>query len=210
MVQAKARLDIQREGVENLKKIIEYRSPITGVITARNAEAGDLLTGAPILQVMQIEPLKVIVNLSEQYFPYVKVGMPVDLTVDIYPEEHFVGKVSLIYPALDAATRTFKVEVKVQNRKELLRPGMFARTTFEMGQKQGLLVPDVAVQKQIGTAERYLYVIKDGKAERRRVEMGRQIGDRIDILSGVAAGEEVAITALAKLYNGAPVVVKNE
>ena len=88
---------------------------------------------------------------------------------------------------------------------------MFARTTFDMGHKRGVMVPDVAVQKQVGTAERYLYVIVgDSVAERRRVELGRQVGDRVDILSGVAPGERVAVTALSKLYDGAKVELKSE
>ena len=209
--QAKAQLDVLREVVANLKRNIEYRSPLTGVVTARNAEAGDLLAGQPILHVMQIDPLKVIVNISEQYLPFVKQGMPVDLKVDIFPDRTFEGRVSLIYPALDPATRTFRVEVKVPNADRTLRPGMFARTTFDMGHKQGVMVPDVAVQKQVGTAERYLYVlVGDSVAERRRVELGRQVGDRVDILSGVAPGERVAVTALSKLYDGAKVELKSE
>lgn len=208
--QAKAQLDVLREVVANLKRNIEYRSPLTGVVTARNAEAGDLLAGQPILHVMQIDPLKVIVNISEQYLPFVKQGMPVDLKVDIFPDRTFEGRVSLIYPALDPATRTFRVEVKVPNADRTLRPGMFARTTFDMGHKQGVMVPDVAVQKQVGSAERYLYVIRDGLAERRSVKVGRQIGSEVDILSGVEPGEEVAVTALSKLGDGVEVEVKND
>ena len=197
--------------VANLRRNIEYRSPLTGVVTARNAEAGDLLTGQPILHVMQIDPLKVVVNISEQYYPAVRVGMPVDLRVDIFPDRTFAGKVSLIYPALDAATRTFKVEVEVPNAHGTLRPGMYARTTFDMGEKCGTLVPDVAIQKQVGTAERYLYVIiGDTVAERRAVEPGRQVGDRVDILRGVAPGERVATTALSRLYDGARVELAAE
>lgn len=208
--QAKAQLDIQREVVANLKKNIEYRSPLTGVVTARNFQSGDLLTGQPILHVMQIDPLKVIANISEQYFPNVKIGMPVDLKVDLFPDKTFTGTVSLIYPALDAATRTFTVEVKVPNGSKMLRPGMYARTTFDMGTKPGIMVPDVAVQKQVGSAERYLYVIKDGVAERRAVTVGRQVGSEVDILSGIAVGEQIAITAFSKLHDGAEVKIKNE
>ena len=209
--QSKAQLDVQREVVANLKKNIEVRSPISGVVTARNYESGDLFAQQPILHVMQIEPLKVYVNISEQYFPFVKVGMPVDVSVDIFPDKTFTGTVSLIYPALDPATRTFKVEVRLPNPDGQLRPGMYARTTFDMGQKEGTLVPDVAVQKQVGTAERYLYVVVgDSVAERRRVEVGRQVGDRMDILSGVEPGEEVAVTALSRLYDGVGVQVKND
>jgi len=209
--QARAQLEVQREIVANLRKNIEYRSPLSGVVTARNAEAGDLLTGQPVLHVMQIEPLKVVVNISEQYFRNVQVGMPVEMQVDIFPERTFEGRVSLVYPALDPATRTFKVEVKVPNADRTLRPGMYARTVFDMGEKQGVMVPDVAVQKQVGTAERYLYVVKgDSVVERRRVETGRRIGDRVDILSGVEPGERVATTALSKLYDGARVEIKRD
>lgn len=209
--QAKAQLDVQREVVANLKKNIEVRSPITGVVTARNYESGDLFAQQPILHVMQIDPLKVVVNISEQYYPAVKVGMPVELHVDIFPDRVFTGRVSLIYPALDAATRTFQVEVEVPNRERTLRPGMYARTIFDMGSKSGVLVPDVAIQKQVGSAERYLYVIAgDTLAERRSVEVGRQVGDRVDILQGVAPGEQVAVTALSKLYDGARVEVSRE
>ena len=209
--QAKAQLDVQREVVANLKKNIEVRSPISGVVTARNYESGDLFAQQPILHIMQIDPLKVIANISEQYFPNVKVGMPVKLAVDIFPDEEFTGTVSLIYPALDPTTRTFKVEVKVPNAKRTLRPGMYARTTFDMGSKEGVMVPDVAVQKQVGSAERYLYVIVgDSVAERRSVKVGRQVGDRVDILSGVEAGEPVAVTALSKLFDGAKVDIKKD
>ena len=209
--QARAQLDVQREVVANLKKNIEVRSPISGVVTARNYESGDLFAQQPILHIMQIDPLKVIVNISEQFFPQVKVGMPVDLYVDIFPGEIFAGRVSLIYPALDAATRTFKVEVTVPNGAGRLRPGMYARTSFDMGGKTGVMVPDVAVQKQVGSAERYVYVIVgDTVAERRSVEVGRQIGDRVDILRGVTAGEQVAVTALSKLFDGARVEIKED
>lgn len=209
--QAKAQLDVQREVTANLRKNIEVRSPISGVVTARNYESGDLFAQQPILHVMQIEPLKVIANLSEQYFSDVKVGMPVRLHVDIFPDTEFRGTVSLIYPALDPATRTFKVEVKVPNTDRKLRPGMYARTTFDLGHKQGVMVPDVAVQKQMGTAERYVYVVEgDSVAVRRAVKLGRQVGDRVDVLSGVEPGEEVAVTALTKLYDGAKVEVKRD
>ena len=209
--QAKAQLDVQREVVANLKKNIEVRSPISGVVTARNYESGDLFAQQPILHIMQIDPLKVIANISEQYFSNVKVGMPVKLTVDIFPDEEFTGTVSLIYPALDPTTRTFKVEVKVPNAKRTLRPGMYARTTFDMGSKQGVMVPDVAIQKQVGSAERYLYVIVgDSVADRRSVEVGRQIGGSVDILRGVEPGEQVAVTALSKLFDGAKVEVKKD
>ncbi len=206
--QAKSAYDIQSEVAANIKKNIELKSPISGVVTARNAEAGDLFTSQAILHVAQIDKVKVMVNISEQHFPSVKVGMPVDLTLDIYPDEHFAGKVSLIYPKLNAESRTFTVEVTVPNSTMKLRPGMYGHTLFNMGNKSGVMVPDVAVQKQFGSAENYVYVAKDGVAERRRVVKGRQVGDMVDILSGVELGEVVLVTAFSRLSDGAKIDLK--
>lgn len=205
--QQKTALDIQREVVDNLKRNIEILSPIDGVVTARNYDPGDLFAGQPILHVMQINPVKVIVNVAEEFFPYVTEGMPVVLNVDLFPDKRFVGSVELIHPALDAMTRTFTVEVKVPNNYKTLRPGMFARASFEMGKKQGVMIPDVAVQKQVGSSERYAFVIKDGKAERRRLILGRQVGSMVDVLSGITVGEQVAVTGLTRLDNGVEVEV---
>ena len=206
--QQKTALDIQREVVANLKKNIEVRSPISGVVTARNYDSGDLFASMPVLHVMQIDPVKIKVNVPEQHFPNVRMGMPVSVKTDLFPDLTFAGRVSLIHPALDTSTRTFTVEVSVPNHYSTLRPGMYARSTFDMGKKPGVLIPDVAVQKQVGSAERYVYVIKNGRAERRSVKVGRQVEGSVDILSGVEAGEEVAVTALTRLYDGAPVEVK--
>lgn len=207
--QAKSSLDVQREIVDNLKKNIELCSPISGVITARNSESGNLFANSPILHVMQINPLKITVNVSEQYFNNVKIGMPVAVKVDLFPDVEFTGRVSLIHPALDSSTRTFTVEVTLPNANEKLRPGMFARSIFDMGKKEGIMVPDVAVQKQIGSSEHYLYVIKgDSLIERRTVKLGRQVGGKLDILSGIEIGETVAVTALSRLSDGDKVSVK--
>ena len=119
--QAKAQLDVQREVVANLKKNIEVRSPISGVVTARNYESGDLFAQQPILHIMQIDPLKVIANISEQYFPNVKVGMPVKLAVDIFPDEEFTGTVSLIYPALETCNLTIVSDLKLITENSCVR-----------------------------------------------------------------------------------------
>lgn len=205
---------VLRETVANLERNIELRSPIDGVITGRYNEPGDLFAmagnadgGIGVLQVMQIDRLKAVVAISEKYYPQVYKGMKVSVTADVYPDKEFEGVVNIVYPAINTATHTFNVEVIVPNAKEILRPGMFARTEFNMGVRESLVVPDVAVQKQMGVNDRYVYVIKNGVAERRVVEVGRQVGSRVEILSGVAASEEVAVTALSKIKNGTAVKV---
>ena len=210
LTQMKNTLDLQKEVVENLRKNSTIKSPISGVVTARNFENGDLFASMPILHIMQINKLKVKANVSEQYFTSVKVGQKVDIEVDIFPGEKFEGQVSRISPALDSATRTFGVEITIPNSNERLRPGMYARATFNMGQREGLLIDDVAVQKQTGSSERYVYVIKDGVAEYRFVKDGRRVGDKVEILSGLQAGEEVATTSFVRLSDGVEVEIVNE
>ncbi len=207
-------VSVMEENIANLERNIELRSPIDGVITGRYNEPGDLFTmggnadgGVGVLQVMQINRLKAIVALSEQYYPQIYKGMKVKVMAEVYPDKEFEGEVNIVYPAINATTHTFNVEVLVPNAKEVLRPGMFARTEFNMGSRKSLVVPDVAVQKQMGVNDRYVYVIKDGVAERRIVTLGRQVGQQVEILSGVTEGEEVAITALSKIKNDTSVEV---
>jgi RND family efflux transporter MFP subunit len=159
---------------------------------------------------MQINQLKVMANVSETYYPNVKVGQKVNISVDIYPDEVFEGTVSRINPALDAATRTFGVEITIPNSNLRLRPGMYARTTFNMGQRESIMIDDVAVQKQAGSSERYVFVVKDGVAEYRFVRDGRRVGNLIEIIDGLSAGEQVATTSFTRLANGKKVEIVNE
>lgn len=205
---------VLRETIANLERNIELRSPFDGIITGRYNEPGDLFMmggnadgGVGILQVMQIDNLKAVVALSEQYYPLVTKGMKVVVTSDVYPGKEFEGVVNIVYPSINASTHTFNVEVTVPNNSETLRPGMFARTEFNMGSRASITVPDIAIQKQMGVNDRFVYVIKDGTAERRVITLGRQVGDRVEVLSGVAEGEQVAITGLTKLKDGSAVTI---
>ena len=210
LTELKNTLDLQREMVENMRKNSVIKSPISGVVTARNFENGDLFASMPILHIMQIDKLKVMANVSEQYFPVVKVGQKVDIAVDIFPGETFEGKVSRINPALNAQTRTFAVEITIPNANERLRPGMYARATFNMGTHSGVMIDDVAVQKQAGSSERFVYVIKDGVAEFRFVRDGRRVGSKVSIVEGLEAGEQVATTSFVRLMDGKAVEVVAE
>ena len=210
IIQMKNTLDLQREVVENLRKNSTIKSPISGVVTARNFENGDLFASMPILHIMQIEKLKVMANVSEQFFTNVKVGDNVAIEVDIYPGKQFEGKVSRINPAFDARTRTFSVEITIPNSSMELRPGMYARAIFNMGQHNGVMIADKAIQKQPGSSERYVYVIKDGVADYRFVKDGRRVGDMVEIVEGLEAGDEVATTSFTRLMDGKTVTVDNE
>ena len=207
--QAEAQYLIYKEALDNVARNVRLYSPIDGVVTQKGEEEGNLFTSTPILEIMQMDRLKVRISISEQYYTNVSVGTPVSIAVDILPDEMFEGKVSLIYPAIDPATRTFTVEVTIPNSGGRLRPGMFARSEINMGDKEAVMVPDVAVQKQVGSNERYVYVIENGVASRRTVVPGRQIGGMVDLSGSITAGERVATTSFVRLGDGTKVEITN-
>lgn len=131
---SKMQLDVQRTAYKNLLENTSLVSPINGVVTARNYDNGDMYSGGnPVLVVEQITPVKLMINVSESYFTQVKKGAPVDVKLDVYGDEIFKGTINLIYPTIDAATRTFPIEIKLDNRDQRVRPGMFARATLNFG-----------------------------------------------------------------------------
>ncbi|MDR1455662.1 MAG: efflux RND transporter periplasmic adaptor subunit [Tannerella sp.] len=208
--QIKTQIDVLKTVIQNLQDNTQLRSPINGVVTARNYDNGNVFAQLPILTVQQLNLLKVIVNVSESYFTRVKVGMPVRIRLDVYGDEEFTGKVSLIYPTVDAASHTFGVEVMIDNRNMKVRPGMYARVLLNFGASQSVVVPDLAVQKQAGANDKYVYVVKNGVAEYRKVEPGQRLDTHYELRSGVAAGEEVVTAGHARLIDGSPVEIIRE
>jgi RND family efflux transporter MFP subunit len=205
--QIKTQIDVLKAAIRNLEDNTQLRSPISGVVTARNYDNGNVFAQQPILTVQQLNLLKVIINVSESYFTRVRLGMPVDIRLDVYGSEVFTGKVSLIYPTIDAATHTFGAEVAIDNRDMKVRPGMYARVTLNFGTIESIVVPDVAVQKQAGANDKYVYIVQNGVARYRRVEPGQRLDEFCVILSGLDAGDEVVTAGHARLIDGTPVQV---
>jgi RND family efflux transporter MFP subunit len=207
-------ITVLRETVDNFSKNLSLRSPISGIVTGRFNEEGDLFTMAPnaaggvgILQVMRIDRLKAYVGVSEQYFTHVGTGMPVEIVTDVYPGKTFSGSVTRIAPAINPATRSFEVEVTIPTQSETLRPGMYARTKFNMGETESVTVDDLAVQRQAGTNDKYVFVVENGAAVKRPVRIGRQTGGRIEIVSGIREGEQVVVAGMSRLADGTPVEI---
>lgn len=204
----KTSLEIAKTSYRNLSENTQLTSPINGVVTARNYDSGDMFSmGTPIFVVEEIRPVKLLVNISETLFTQVKKGMPVDVKLDVYGDETFAGKVSLVYPSIDSQTRTFPVEISVANNDERVRPGMFARITINFGVKQNVVVPDLAIVKQSGSGDRYIYVYKDGKVSYNKVELGRRMGDKYELISGVENGDQVVVTGQSRLNDGMEVEI---
>ena len=162
----------------------------------------------PVLVVEQITPVKLMVNVSEGNFTQVKKGDAVSVKVDVYGDEEFEGKVSLVYPTIDPATRTFPVEIQLLNRDQKVRPGMFARVTMNYGTKEHVVVPDLAVVKRAGSGDRYVYVYKDGKVSYNKVELGRRMNTEYELISGVDNNSQVVIAGQTRLADGVEVEVE--
>lgn len=199
----------QRSG-QTVQENTVLRSPISGVVTARNYDAGDLPMGT-ILTVQQMNPLKVIVNVNEEEFAKIKIGMPVIVTLDAVPDETFNGSVHLVNPEINQQTRTFQVEVTINNGGGKVSAGMFARVKFNYGTQKHIVVPDKAIVKMQGSGKRFVYVYKDnGTVAYTEVELGMRLGDRYEILSGLNDGDRVVVAGQSKLTNGAKVKLNNQ
>lgn len=201
--------NVSKTNYDNLHENTILLSPIEGVVTARNYDDGDMfsLGGQPIYVVEQIRPVKLKVNVSEGLFTKIKKGMSVDVQLDVYGDEVFKGRVNLVYPSLDPATRTFPVEIIIDNKDERVRPGMFARVTFFYGVENHVVVPDVAVVKQTGSGDRYVYTVVDGRIEFKKVELGRRMDTEYEILGGLNSGDMVVTGGQNRLNNGMEVEV---
>lgn len=194
---------------ENLLTNTILKSPLNGVVSARNYDEGDMYTmSAPLYVVQQINPIKAFVAVSEKNYSLLKKGIEVEFTPEALNGKTYVGKVTRIHPTVDAATHTIVAEVTIDNPKFELRPGMYssARVIFSKG--DAIVVPDTAVLKQQGSGVRTVYVLKaDGTVELRIVEVGRHIGSEYVILSGVQAGEKVVVSGQSLLRSGIKVEV---
>lgn len=208
--QIKTQIEVLETAIKNLKENTVLRSPINGVVTARNYDDGNVFAQLPILTVQQLNPLKAIVNVSETYFPVLKKGMPVDVEADIYKGEHFDGKITLVYPTIDAVSHTVGVEVAINNRDGKLAPGMYSNVTMNYGSAEQVVIPDIAVVKQAGSNDRYVFIAEDGKVRYSKVLLGQRIGENVVILSGVSNGDMVVTAGQTRLIDGSQVEVVNE
>lgn len=207
--QAQAQYDVAKDAFSLLDENTDLVSPIDGIVTERNYDPGDVYNGQQsILTVMQIQPVKLLIHVSEQLYSKIKEGMPVDVKLDVYGEENFKGKVNLIYPTIDETTRTFTVEVLLPNANSKVRPGMFARVILPTEQVERIVVSDKAVVKQSGSNERFVYVLDGNNVKHTKVNIGRRLGDRYEIIDGLEAGQTVVINGTARLVDGSLVEVK--
>jgi RND family efflux transporter MFP subunit len=205
--QMKTQVKIAEESIANLDKNTKLLSPIDGIIVQKNFDNGDLATGQPILVVMQMQPVKILIGISEEFFPQVKIGTPVEISLDIYPGKKFNGKVMLIHPTIDPSTRTFQAEVRIENPSLQMRPGMFARAKVDFGTKDRIVVPDKAVIKQQGTNDKYVYVLDGDVVRYTKVELGKRVDSVYEVLAGLELGQKIVVAGNTGLIDGSKVQI---
>jgi multidrug efflux pump subunit AcrA (membrane-fusion protein) len=200
---AQARVRIAEQAVADT----QVRAPFSGYVSARPVAVGEFATSAnPIATIMRTNPIKLQVQISEGDVPYVAVGRGVSLQVDAYKDRRFAGTVTAINPAVDPASRSAVVEAAVENGDNALRSGMFATVSINReGGTKAVFVPKTAVHHDQATQSYRVFVIQDGVAKLRVVQIGVEENDQIQIMTGVEAGETVATSSLADLYEGARV-----
>jgi membrane fusion protein, multidrug efflux system len=213
---AKTQYEIVKSNFDFLTKNTTLVSPINGIVTGKYLEAGELYTSAPntpsgkaaVVTLMQINPLKAKINVAEKYFPLVKNGMKANVGVDVFADKKFTGEIYRIYPTINSDTRTFPVEVTISNNDESLRPGMFARVSLDLGETEALVVPAMAIIKQEGTNDRYIFIANGETASKVAVQIGDRYDDQIEIISNeIKVGDKLIIAGQDKLMDGSHIKI---
>jgi membrane fusion protein (multidrug efflux system) len=195
---ARARVALARKA--NADTVV--RAPFSGVVAERLVTTGDYVTkGMKVAIVVRVNPLRVQLTIPEQFVSAIATGQPVSFEVDAYPGRQFEGRVKYVSPALQADQRALTVEATVPNATAVLKPGLFATARIEQpARTPGVLVPATAVQTAAGTGR--VYVVNGDHVEERIVTTGETVGDLLEIVKGLKAGERVATKNVAQLADG--------
>jgi multidrug efflux pump subunit AcrA (membrane-fusion protein) len=185
----------------------EIRAAFDGYVEKRLVNLGELVKAQmPVMAIVRLDPLKVTAELPEKMAPWISDGRPVELHVDAYRDRTFTGKVTRISPVVNPATRAFPFEAIVPNSDAALKPGTFTRVHVESGKVDDVLtLPYAALQYRYGVNR--VFVVKGDRLAVRELQVGERLGDRIEIASGVKEGEQVAVTDVDTLGDGALVAV---
>lgn len=201
--------NVSKSSYSNLLENSILRSPISGVVTERNYDRGDLYSaGKPIYVIQQITPVKVLVAVSESDYTKVKKGDLVTISTEAIPGRTFSGRVNRIYPIVDDSSHTVTIEILVANTDRALRPGMYAKVEISFGINNSVMVPDNSIVKQQGSGQRFVYVLQnDNTVKSVAVTLGKHVGTDYEVLSGVEEGDVVATKGSASLKNGSQVKI---
>jgi RND family efflux transporter MFP subunit len=178
------------------------RAPFDGNVQKRLVSLGEFVKAQqPVMSIVRIDPLKVTAEIPERLTPWVRVGQAIQLHVDAFPDRTIIGRVTRLSPAVNTQSRAFAFEALVPNPDETLKPGTFARVRLETARIDRVLtLPHAALQYRYGVNR--VFVVNGDHLAGREVKIGDRIGERIEVLAGVSAGESVALTDVDQLLDG--------
>lgn len=177
-------------------------APIDGYVTERTADLGEYVSPQQkVATIVRTNPLRIRIDIPEQAIPAVQQGQSVSITTSAWPDKNFSGRIARIAPNVTAQSRTLTVEAEIENSDGALKPGQFATVRILQSRSEpAVLVPSRAVVNESGVYR--LFVIKNGHAEQRLVQVGQTEGDLVEVKSGVAADEQVATSNVELLSDG--------
>lgn len=177
-------------------------SPISGVVTSRKLVAGEFVNpGTVIATVVDDVHLKTIVFINEKDVYQLRLGQSARVSSDVFPTKSFTGQVKFISPKGDE-NHNYRVELQLNTN--LLRAGTYVMVDFDLGKKSSLLqIPKLALAE--GTKNPFVYVVKDGVVELRKISVGREVGENIEVTSGIVSGDEVVTSGQINLANGSKI-----
>lgn len=204
--QSRSRLQELRITLENTS----IRSPVDGFIGARFLDQGGFAsTNQPVFSVVDIRPVRLEASLVERDFRRVRAGTAAQVEVDAFPGETFTGTVGRVAPVFDPQTRTAQMEIEVPNPTNRLKPGMYARVSLRVADKpNALTVPRNAIVTR--GSEQVVYVVDGNVARQRRIEIGIQGPERVEVTSGLREGERIVTTGAAALQDGDRIVMPGD
>lgn len=206
---ALAAAEAQRDQLRTQLGYATIAAPITGMVTEKLVEAGDVVgVQTRLFSVADLSTMVVRVQVSELDVVDLSAGDPAELVLDAFPDRAIEGRIRRVFPAADPATRLVPVEVAIRGESaRIARPGFLARVTFDMGAKENVrLVPASAIVRDVNGAEA-LFVVDRERAARRTVRTGVTSEGRVEIVDGVEPGEIVVVTGTNNLQDGATVRV---
>jgi len=180
----------------NAKRSLTFHVPVSGIVLEKKAVQGmRFMPGDVLYQIADLSSVWVVAEVAEQDIGLVKAGSAAQVSIEAYPDRHFAGKVDFIYPTLNTATRTVAMRMEIANPKGLLKPAMFARVELTAADGgKALTVPASAVIDS-GTRQVVLVQLGEGRFEPRTVHLGRRGENYVEVLEGIAAGEQVVTAA---------------
>jgi RND family efflux transporter MFP subunit len=186
------------------------RAPFDGYVQRRMVSLGEFVKSqTPVMSLVRVDTLKVTAEIPERMAPWIRVGQPVDIHVDAFPDKPLTGQVSRISPAVNTPTRAFPFEALVSNSDGLLKPGTFARVHLTTALVEPVLtIPYAAMQYRYGVYR--AFTVNGDRLAIHELQTGDRVGDRMEILSGIALGDHVVLTDVDNLADGMSVVVNDK